>query len=97
PREPPARAVAGGAERALHRPLAPGEHEAARPHAARDEDRLPGLAVGRRNLVRPGRERAGRSLAVDADLAAAVSLEPGHVVRDVGHLPPTGGRAAAHR
>src|SRR2546422_4322217 len=42
PREPAPGAMAGGAERALHRSLAAGEHEAACPHAPGDEHGLPG-------------------------------------------------------
>src|SRR3954463_816474 len=72
--QPAPRAVAHGAERALHRPLAPDQHIARGPHGARDED---GLA----------RERAGRALAVHADGPPAVLLELGDVVGDVVDLP----------
>src|SRR3954453_2254823 len=74
PAQPAARAVADGAERALHRALAADQHIARGPHGARDED---GLA----------RERAGRALAVHADGPPAVLLELGDVVGDVVDLP----------
>src|SRR5919109_4869932 len=95
PAEPPPCSMADRSERSLHRPGATGEHIARRAHASRDEHRLARFAVAIRDLHRPGRERPGRALAVDAQLPVAVALDLRHVVRDVVYLPRAGRRLLA--
>ena len=65
PAEPAPRAVADGAERALHRPRLAREDEARRAHAAGDEDRLADGAIDRRQVGMSGAEGPGRALAVN--------------------------------
>ena len=93
PREPPAGAVAGGAERQLHRVRLTCEHVARGAHAPRDEHRLPDAPVEGGYLGGSCRESTRRTLAMDADVPAAVTLDLDDVVRHVVELQ----RGVCHR
>jgi hypothetical protein len=79
--------VAGAAEGELDGARLARQDEARRAHAAGDEDGLADLTIRLRDLGRTGRKSACRSLPVDEQLAPAVSLGLGDVVRDVVDLP----------